>query len=515
MEEVISSLRSLCKSLSIPYVVELANYPLVQSKRPLIPYSFAKEYKVLPVEENEEGIVVAFTNPYSLQILQELRVYLGKNILRICCPKEILEEAIEKCFHKKEEVFFKASTSLQVKNEIEYDLLEENSSHPAIRFLNTILIDAIQLGASDIHFEPQLEGLSVRVRVDGVLQKKYSPPEEVKSQILTRLKVLSKLDIAEKRLPQDGRLKLMLGEREIDFRVSTIPVVQGERIVLRILDKENILLGLNNIGMNEKILSKFRKCIQASEGIVLVTGPTGSGKTTTLYSALMELPSHELNIMTIEDPVEYKLLQIAQIGVNPKIDLTFSSGLRHILRQDPDVIMVGEIRDAETAQIAIQAALTGHLVLSTLHTNDAPSAIVRLADMGIEPYLLTSSIVGVLAQRLVRKICTYCKRAYSPSKEEKKELGIGPAKLFEGAGCEKCNHSGYKGRTGIYELLPLTPKVKSAILQNIDSENIRSAASGHIEGLRSFASMLVEEGITTSKEVFRVTRMIEEENASL
>ena len=378
--------------------------------------------------------------------------------------------------------------------------------------LNAILQEAIQQGASDIHFEPLETTLSVRYRIDGVLQKRHTPPKEYQSQLLTRIKVMARLDIAEQRLPQDGRIKLKLGGRQIDFRVSTIPVVYGERIVLRILDKSNVLLGLHKIGMCADVLEKFKNLIKMSEGIVLVTGPTGSGKTTTLYSALSEINSTHTNIMTVEDPVEYKLQGMAQIGVNPKIHLTFSTGLRHILRQDPDVIMIGEIRDKETADIAIQAALTGHLVLSTLHTNDAPSALTRMVDMGIEPYLLSSSVVGVLAQRLVRCICPHCKTAYTPTESELNDLGLQDVEeLYVGKGCTECYETGYKGRLGIYELMIMSGSIKRKLVETADSVSLQKVAlEENMQTLRQDGGRLVAQGKTTTAEVLRVTRSCEE-----
>jgi general secretion pathway protein E len=317
------------------------------------------------------------------------------------------------------------------------------------------------------------------------------------------------MDIAEHRLPQDGRIKLRHGGREIDFRVSTLPIVYGERIVLRILDKGNVLLGLDRMGLDEGALRDLRKLIQMPEGIVLVTGPTGSGKTTTLYSAIAEINDSETNIITVEDPVEYKIAGISQMNVNPRIELDFAKGLRHILRQDPDVIMIGEIRDRETAEIAIQASLTGHLVLSTLHTNDAPSALTRLADMGIEPYLLASSILGVVAQRLVRQICPFCKIAYSPSEKELSELGLSAhGSFYKGTGCPHCFETGYKGRHAIYELMAVSGKIKQQVLKSQDAQELRRVALA--EGMKTLFEQgvaLVCSGITTSAELLRVTRM--------
>ena len=448
--------------------------------------------------------------------IEELRLILKKAIYPIYCPIEAIEAGIEQCYHQKEDETKRIFTDLDtgaVSEEKEsaegYDLLERADQNPVIRMVNAMLIEAIQQGASDIHFEPAEEGLVVRYRIDGCLQKRHMPPREYQIQILTRIKVMCKMDIAEHRLPQDGRIKLRHGGREIDFRVSTLPIVHGERIVLRILDKGNVLLGLDRIGMDEKVLKSFRKLVQTPEGIVLVTGPTGSGKTTTLYSAIGEINDSETNIITVEDPVEYKLAGISQMNVNPRIELTFAKGLRHILRQDPDIIMIGEIRDRETAEIAIQASLTGHLVLSTLHTNDAPSALTRLADMGIEPYLLASSILGVLAQRLVRQICSHCKVEYAPSEQEREELGLRRAGfLYKGTGCSCCFQTGYKGRHPIYELMPVSGKIKLQVLKSQDAQELRKVALA--EGMKSLFEQgleLIEKGITTSAELLRVTRI--------
>ncbi|MBM3184413.1 MAG: type II secretion system protein GspE, partial [Chlamydiae bacterium] len=496
----------------------------VQEKVSIIPYLFAKQKQVLPLSEDERGVTVAIADPLGLEVLEELRLFLKKTIFPVYCPKNAIEEAIEQCYEQKEEEtkrFFsdleKETNGSEVhQDQDEYDLLEQSAQNPVIRLVNTLLIEAIQQGSSDIHFEPTEEGLSVRYRIDGVLQKRHAPPREYQLQILTRIKVMAKMDIAEHRLPQDGRIKLKMGGREIDFRVSTLPIVYGERIVLRILDKGNVLLGLDRLGMGEDLLKSIRKLIHASEGIFLVTGPTGSGKTTTLYSALSELNAAETNLVTIEDPVEYKLPGISQMNVNRKIALDFSKGLRHILRQDPDVIMIGEIRDRETAEIAIQSSLTGHFVLSTLHTNDAPSALTRLADMGIEPYLLASSILGILAQRLVRRICFSCKTAYSPTKEELQELGLKKERLqggllYRGAGCLQCFGTGYKGRHGIYELMLVSSKIKSQVLKSQDAEELRKTAlSQGMVTLFERGVELVISGFTTSSEVLRVTKVVEE-----
>lgn len=512
------TLEEWSKRFGMPIFTDLLKFDFIRLKSPPVPYAFVKKRGLIPLEEKEGRILIAISNPLDLESLEEVRQALGKETIECLALLSEIEAAIEFSYHKESGAsdlmasLLKESASVDVDDQEGYDLLDHRADSPVIKMLNAMLLEAIQQGASDIHFEPMENGLGVRYRIDGVLQKRHAPPKEYQSQLITRIKVLSKLDIAEQRLPQDGRIKLRMGGKHVDFRVSTIPCVFGERIVLRILDKSNILLGLNKIGMREQLLKKFQKLISLSEGIVLVTGPTGSGKTTTLYSALSGINSSEVNIMTIEDPVEYKLQGMAQIGVNAKIHLHFSTGLRHILRQDPDVIMIGEIRDKETAEIAIQASLTGHLVLSTLHTNDAPSALTRLIDMGIEPYLLTSSVVGVLAQRLVRVICNSCKESYSPSDQELIDLRLVPEQVvdrlfFKGAGCEHCFGSGYKGRHAIYELMIINNELKQQLLKSADAHQLQvMALKLGMSNLRHEGALLVLDGITTTEEVLRVTR---------
>lgn len=495
---------------------------LCRSSAEKIPYSFAKKHKILPIDETEETLLIAMADPLNVDVIEELRFLLNKDIRGVCVPEEEILKGINHLYHHQEgatsQMIANLSDHTQGKGSkkeevIEvYDLLETKEEAPIIKLLNLILGEAIQQGASDIHFEPFENDLKIRYRIDGVLQPRHAPAREYQSHLLTRIKVLAKLDIAEHRLPQDGRIKLHMGGREIDFRVSTVPVAHGERIVLRILDKGNVILGLDQLGMLPSTLDEFRKMISLSEGIVLVTGPTGSGKTTTLYSALWEIYNEEMNIMTIEDPVEYKLKGIAQISVHPKIGLHFATGLRHILRQDPDVVMIGEIRDSETAEISIQASLTGHLVLSTLHTNDAPAAIPRLIDMGIEPYLLSSTVIGVLTQRLVRKICQNCREGYLPSDKELLEFDLSKDKLnggmiYRGKGCDHCFHTGYKGRHGIYELLTMDTGLQSLIAQKADAAELRTyALSQGMVSLRKHGSHLVRSGVTTLSEVLQVTR---------
>jgi general secretion pathway protein E len=515
-------MRQLAEKFGYQILEDLLECPLIKEQVSIISYGVAKQKKLIPIEETTVEYVVALSNPMDLEAIEELRLLLNRPLRFIYAPETAIEEAIEHCYRQKEGEAQKLFTGADAKEQHgsdaidSYDLLENKEENPIIRMINAILLEAIQQKSSDIHFEPSQDSLSIRYRIDGVLHQRHNPSRGLEAQLCTRIKVMAKMDIAEHRLPQDGRIKLHHGGREIDFRVSTLPTVHGERIVLRILDKGNVVLGLDQIGMDEQSLGGLRKLIQMPEGIVLVTGPTGSGKTTTLYSAISEIHSSEMNIMTIEDPVEYKLQGISQMNVNPRIELDFAKGLRHILRQDPDVIMIGEIRDRETAEIAIQASLTGHLVLSTLHTNDAPSALTRLADMGIEPYLLASSILGVLAQRLVRRICPDCKMAYEPSTEELAELNLAAEvgkkmQFHKGSGCSFCFGSGYRGRLGLYELMPVTSRIKAQVLKSQDSEALRRVAlEQEMMGLFGRGVQLVLGGSTTSAEILRVTRISEE-----
>lgn len=514
--------RALAEQFGMPVYENLSQFRISRERIKQVPYSYAKRNIVLPVKEEENIVYVAIADPLHIEPLEELRLMLNSEVRAVFSPKETILSAINDLYNQEHGAASELIANLGVEEgrgdgEVEvYDLLDTHQQAPIIKLLNLILTEAIQQGASDIHFEPFEDRLRVRYRIDGVLQNRHSPSQEFQTQLLTRVKVMSKLDIAEHRLPQDGRIKLKMGRREIDFRVSTVPVVGGERIVLRILDKGNVILGLDKMGMLPQVFDEFKRLIALPEGIVLVTGPTGSGKTTTLYSAICEMYNDETNIMTIEDPVEYNLKGIAQIGVQPKIKLSFATGLRHILRQDPDIIMIGEIRDAETAEIAIQASLTGHLVLSTLHTNDAPSAITRLVDMGVEPYLLSSTIVGVLAQRLVRRICSDCKVSYEPTDRELQGLGLNREllvhnQLYQGSGCSACFGSGYKGRHGIYELMVVNNALKKQIVKSPDAVEMRRLAlECGMVSLLEHGCDLVRQGTTTVAEVLRVTRGLEE-----
>ena len=508
---------NLAYELGFTVLDHLLGSSFIKSNTIVLPYLFAKEHTILPIDEKEGKIIVVSSDPLDVSSVAEARLHLQKPIEVVIAKKALIQEAIEFCYQQNENETKKMLSDLRsnetmLVQEEGYDLLDRSEIDEVIAFFNTVLLEAIQQRASDIHFEPRENGLRIRYRIDGVLLERHLLPNAHQAQVITRLKVMAKMDIAEARLPQDGRIKLKIGKREIDFRVSTIPIVYGERIALRILDRSNIVRGLDQIGMDTKTLAILKKLILKKEGIVLVTGPTGSGKTTTLYSALSEMNSSEMNIMTIEDPVEYKLPSIGQIGVNPKIDLNFSNGLRHILRQDPDVIMVGEIRDRETAEIAIQSALTGHLVLSTLHTNDAPSAITRLVDMGMEPYLLSSSIIGVLAQRLVRRICPHCRIFHYSTKEQMEKYGLShKVKFYEGKGCENCFNTGFIGRAGIYELMPVTLRIQKNIVETKDASELRAiCVEEKMTSLFSSGFELVLQGVTSLTELIRVVGIDEE-----
>ena len=484
-----------------------------------ISIAFLKKNGMVPVATLDDAYI-AINDPFSFQALDDLRAILGWNGIRpVLCPLAAITTAINFAYDMTQDSAEEVMQDIDSEDpealfsEIEEtgDLLDDTSDAPVIRLVNLMFSQAVRDSASDIHIEPYQNSLKIRQRLDGILYDMLSPPKHVQSALISRIKIMANLNIAEKRLPQDGRIELKVGNKDVDIRVSTLPTSFGERVVLRLLDKSSILITLTELGMPDDRFIPFSEQIKAANGIVLVTGPTGSGKTTTLYAALTSINHTDINIITIEDPVEYRISGIGQVQVNPKINLTFASGLRSIVRQDPDVILVGEIRDTETAEIAIQSALTGHLVFSTLHTNDAASAITRLVDMGVEPFLLSSSINAILAQRLVRIICPHCKEAYTPDKEALLKLGIVPddsnQQVYRGRGCAKCHHTGYKGRCGIFELLLMDREMKHLILQTANANDIKELAikNGMIT-LRNDGAMKVFQGITTIEEVYRVSK---------
>ena len=483
------------------------------AQRHPLPYTYAKSHQVL-LENDGQSVTMWSCPNTSVQTLSE--------VMRRYAVQHLEEEEAAQLDQRIARAYAGAgSDAAAVVGEVESavdlsrllqdlpaveDLLEAANDAPIIRMLNALLTQAAKEGASDIHIEPYERSSSVRFRVDGTLREVVQPNRALHAALISRLKIMAELDIAEKRLPQDGRISLRIGGRAIDVRVSTLPSAHGERAVLRLLDKGEARFTLAGLGMSGEVLKGFERLVEQPHGIVLVTGPTGSGKTTTLYAALQSLDSSTTNILTVEDPIEYELAGVGQTQVNSKIDLTFAKALRAILRQDPDVIMIGEIRDFETAQIAIQASLTGHLVLATLHTNDAPSAVTRLTDMGVEPFLLSSSLLGVLAQRLVRKLCPDCKQPH----ERPLLASSGPADEaghWRAVGCAHCGHSGYRGRTGVYELMTASAEVRELIHSRAaESALLEGARNAGLKSMREDGQRLIDSGITSAEEVLRVTR---------
>ncbi|MBU1006393.1 MAG: type II secretion system ATPase GspE [Candidatus Omnitrophica bacterium] len=482
--------------------------------------STAKFYNIVPVRIQGDAVVVAVADPLNMKLLDDLRFVTGFNIKIVIAKSVDIKKAIDRYYGEEEESLGdvideaeKISGKAIIKGQGDVDKLKEIASQaPVVKLLNMVLLRAIREKASDIHFEPFEKDYKIRYRIDGICYDAAHPPKDLSLAVSSRIKVMANLDVAENRLPQDGRIMIDISGNSVDLRVSTLPTLYGESIVMRVLDKNVVSLSLDQLGMDDDIKSKLRALIKRPNGILLTTGPTGSGKTTTLYSCLREINKVEYKIITVEDPVEYDIDGIIQVAINTKIDLTFARTLRHMLRQDPDVLMVGEIRDSETAEIAIQSALTGHLVFSTLHTNDAPGAVTRLTDMGVEPFLITSTVRAVIAQRLIRKICQKCKKAYEPQKHELAELGISGekakgVKFYKGEGCSECNSSGYKGRCGIYELLVLDDKIRELVVQRKSVAAIRNAARATgMKTLREDGTEKIFSGITTAEEVLRETK---------
>jgi general secretion pathway protein E len=480
---------------------------------------FMKESKFVPSGVNDKELTVIMSNPLDFYTIDAVRLAAQRDIRVLLGREADILEALERLYGtggtSMEKIIedIEGTPEYQPEDEENVDHLRDMASEgPVIRLVNLIITRAIEMRASDIHFEPFEDRFRVRYRVDGVLHDVESPPKRLQSAIVSRVKIMAKLNIAERRLPQDGRIMLRVKGKEIDFRVSSVPTIYGESTVLRILDKSSIVLDIEKLGFPEDTMRGFRTLIERPHGIILVTGPTGSGKTTTLYCALEKINSPEKKIITVEDPVEYQLRGINQIQVKPAIGLTFANALRSIVRQDPDVILIGEIRDAETAEIAIHSALTGHLVLSTLHTNDAPSAITRLIDMGMEDFLLSSTIIGILAQRLVRVACPYCQVPATPDPAIQRELKLDGSKrtdvhIIEVKGCERCSYTGYWGRSGIFEFLEVNDTIQRLILEKKESHLIKEVArKSGMRTLREDGWMKVKQGVTTIPEVLRVTQ---------
>lgn len=484
--------------------------------------SYLKQKKAIPLRKGEKEVVIGISDPFDTETIDTITKSLGLGFLEtVLVPEEEIGRSINKAFeegvHTAEQILkdIDEDDSARIFAEIQEttDLLEDTSEAPVIQFVNLMLSKAVKNRASDIHIEPYQSNLNIRFRIDGLLYNTFDPPKKLHPAITSRIKVMAGLNIAEKRVPQDGRIEIRVADKSIDIRVSSLPTVYGERLVLRLLDKSAEMFKLNELGIPEAHLVEIRRLITLSHGIILVTGPTGSGKTTSLYAALCQINTPDKNIITIEDPVEYQIDGIGQVHVNRKVGLTFATGLRTIVRQDPDVILVGEIRDLETAEIAIQAALTGHLVLSTLHTNDAASAVTRLIDMGIEPFLISSSVLSIIAQRLVRTVCPYCKCASEINGEYMRELNVNRedlkhASICIGKGCEKCMGTGYYGRTGIYEIMKISEGIKKTILTTSDADTIKRVAIGEgMRTLRQDGADKVMRGISTTEEILRVTQV--------
>ncbi len=512
-------LRALASQFELRFLSTLPITEMDTEFTRTVPIHFLKKYKLVPVITPGNTFIAA-NDPLLFQPMDDLKLLLGLNGIEVVlAPHSDILSAVNFAYDMSrdsaEQVIqdMHEGDSDRIISEIEGagDLLDDTSDAPIIKLVNLMLSQAVKDRASDIHIEPTQNRLNIRYRVDGILYDMLTPPKHIQSALISRIKVMAEMNIAEKRLPQDGRIEIKIGNKNVDIRVSTIPIAHGERVVLRLLDKTKILLRVADLGMPKERMTEFDKLIRSAHGIILVTGPTGSGKTTTLYAALSSINTTDINIITIEDPIEYQIDGIGQIQVNPKIHLTFANGLRSIVRQDPDVILVGEIRDLETAEISIQSALTGHLVFSTLHTNDSASAVTRLIDMGIESFLVTSSVIAILAQRLVRIICDNCKEDYVPDEKSLQNIGLTPEmlagrRLYRGRGCPACLNTGYKGRTGIFELMHLNASLQSLILKTSDANAIKSEAMKHnMITLRQDGAQKVLDGITTIEEVFRVT----------
>lgn len=508
---------SLGLQLGIAYLKEIDVNHINPEWVKEIPITYARQFEVLPIAMDDYAVTVAVSDPLNLQCLDDLRVIFQKEIKPVLCESKYVLDAINRVYERVRqnlgEIGQEAESEFQYDLDEPVDLLESSEDDaPVIRFVNNLFFRAVKDKASDIHIEPYERDMVVRLRIDGVLYDVARPPKGLHAGISSRIKLMGELDIAEKRLPQDGRIKVKIAGKDIDIRLSVIPTAHGERLVLRILDKSSVRLDLKDLGFDDETIKTINQLIHKKHGIILVTGPTGSGKTTTLYASLSRINSIDRNIITVEDPIEYDLKGVGQIQANPKIGLTFASGLRAILRQDPDVIMVGEIRDRETAEIAIQASLTGHLVFATIHTNDAPGAVTRLVDMGVEPFLVSSSLLAVLAQRLCRKVCQNCKELYVPQPVELENLGLDPnvfggSQIVRNKGCHECGGTGFRGRMVVHELMILDDELRAIIMQKSDSTVLKRAAQEHgMINLRQCGIQKVLMGETSAVELVAVTQ---------
>ena len=511
----------LSKQYGVP-AVALEDIAVPEDVIKMVPKEVAERHGIIPVEKQGSSLIVAVSDPSNIYAMDDIKFLTGYNVEMVVAAESSIREALEDYYHEEEQVLediFEGMAEedvsiLQEEQGIDIEELEKESKEAAVvRLVNLVLVDAIRRGASDIHIEPYEKEFRIRLRIDGVLHESMKPPLRLRNAIVSRLKIMAELDIAERRLPQDGRIKLVLGrEKEVDFRVSVLPTLFGEKVVLRILDKSNLQLDMTQLGFAEDQLAVFKDAINQPWGMMLVTGPTGSGKTTTLYSALMELNKTSENISTAEDPVEFNMAGINQVAINDAVGLNFAAALRSFLRQDPDIIMVGEIRDFETAEIAVKAALTGHLVLSTLHTNDAPSTINRLLNMGVEPFLVTSSVNLVAAQRLSRKVCKDCKAPTEIPVQSLMDMGLTEeeAEKLEpttGHGCKTCNDTGYKGRLALYEIMPMADELRECVLQGYSAMELkREAMRLGMKTLRGSGIEKFMAGLVSMEEILRVTR---------
>ncbi|MCT4565299.1 MAG: ATPase, T2SS/T4P/T4SS family [Maledivibacter sp.] len=481
----------------------------------LISEDLARRHTLIPVSKKANRLMVAMADPLNIFAIDDVKIATGLDVEPVISTGKGILDAIDEYYGKQsaEKAIedFKSQYKVDNIENIDDEILDEINNAPVVRLVNSIIKQAVKSKASDIHIEPFESKIRVRFRIDGNLQEIMTPAKTTHSAIITRIKIMGKMNIAEKRLPQDGRVEINMDGQEIDLRISILPTVYGEKIVIRLLDRSNFLMSRSQLGFNNHNLDLLTNIMKNPNGIILVTGPTGSGKTTTLYTLLRELNKIDRNIITVEDPVEYRLNGINQVAVNNKAGLTFANALRSILRQDPDIIMIGEIRDSETAQIAVRAAITGHLVLSTMHTNDTASTVTRLMDMGIEPYLVSSSVVGIIAQRLVRRICSYCKVEYTPSEAERNILKIDKTvQLYKGKGCSYCNHTGYRGRISIHEIMTIGKELRIQIDNKEGVDILRKTASKNgTSSLRMNCEELVKNGVTTVKELLRVTYVID------
>ena len=522
-------LKALSIQLGIPYLNKIESEEIESDVVSLLPLNYAKKNEVLPIKREERHILVAMSDPFNHYVLDDLRLIYNLPVKPVIAGSYEIIGAINTIYNKMSDVGERAAGELDEGNldtigqELEevQDLLDSADEAPIIRLVNSLMFRAVKQKTSDIHIEPFEKDLIVRFRIDGVLYDIMHPPKKAQAAITSRVKIMAQLNIAEKRLPQDGRIRIKIAGKDIDIRVSTVPTAHGESIVMRLLDKSHVVLDMEKLGMGGKLLQGMREVINRSHGIVLVTGPTGSGKTTTLYAALSELNTPDVKIITVEDPVEYQLDGVNQIPVNPKIELTFAAGLRSILRQDPDIVLVGEIRDRETAEIAVQAALTGHLVLSTLHTNDSASSVTRLIDMGVEPFLVSSSVLAILAQRLIRSVCRDCAKKYTPSEAELERAGLTVEdlkgrQLYRAVGCPNCMNTGYAGRVGIHEILIMDDDMRNLVMQNVDAATIKKAAMAKgMATLREDGIQKALRGLTTLEEVLVITQEdVEREKAA-